>query len=394
MIDALIVGGGPAGLMAAQQLHESGARVLITDAKPSLARKFLMAGKSGLNLTKNESLDRFLTQYGAAHWLHPALRDFGPEQVRDWAQALGQPVFTGSSGRVFPVAMKGSPLLRAWLSVMPRLQVATRWRWTGLQDGASCFDTPDGPRQVKPRVTILAMGGASWARLGSDGAWAQRLDVPLAPFQPSNMGFLVAWSSHMVAHFGQPVKNIALRAGGDWQRGEIVVTEQGLEGGGLYPLSARLRDGARLEIDFLPDLTVDEVQHRLSMRPKTESLTNRLRKAFGLSGVRLALLRDCLHPLPLDLALALKACPVPLGPPQPMDRAISTAGGIRAEAFDETLMLRQYPGVFVAGEMLDWDAPTGGYLLTACLATGRWAGGAAVNWLERGRQQKSTGAAP
>lgn len=394
MIDALIVGGGPAGLMAAQQLNDAGRSVLIADQKPSLARKFLMAGKSGLNLTKDEPIDTFLAPYGSALWLHAILRDFGPSQVRNWAEALGQEVFTGTSGRVFPVAMKASPLLRAWLSSMPSVQVATRWRWRGFDGAASLFETPDGLMTVTPSVTILAMGGASWARLGSDGAWAQRIDAPLAPFQPSNMGFRVNWSDHMAPYFGQPVKNIALRAGGDWQRGEIVLTAQGIEGGGLYPLSAALRDGARLEIDFFPDLTHEKIENRLYARPKKESLTNRLRKALGLTGARLALLRESAHTLPQDIAPVLKSCPVPVGPPQPMDRAISTSGGIRAEAFDENLMLRNRPGVFVAGEMLDWDAPTGGYLLTACLATGRWAGRAATSYLERDGQNEAIGLTP
>lgn len=377
---ALVIGAGPAGLMAAKMLAQGGARVILAEAKPSPARKFLMAGKSGLNLTKDEPLPDFLAHFPG--WLAPVLSDFGPAQVMDWARDLGQPVFTGSSGRVFPVAMKGSPLLRAWLA---RLQgygvdLRRRWRWTGQEGGAFRFDTPEGPQDLRPDVTVLAMGGASWARLGSDGAWTHPLSVAgvaLAPFQPANMGFLVDWSPHMARHFGQPVKGAALIVGARVERGEFVISARGLEGGGIYAVSRDLREGGRLMLDLLPDLDAPEITRRLSRMRADESATNRLRK-LGLSAAVVALVMEFARPLTGDLAALLKALPVPLAGPRPLDEAISVAGGILQDALSPDLELRACPGVFAAGEMLDWEAPTGGYLLTGCLATGRRAGQAAL----------------
>jgi uncharacterized flavoprotein (TIGR03862 family) len=391
-LPALVIGAGPAGLMAAEALADAGLPVVVAEAKPSPGRKLLMAGKSGLNLTKDEGPAAFLAHYGdAAAWLEPMLAEFGPPEVQMWARELGQEVFTGTSRRVFPVSMKASPLLRAWLARLrdKGVELRTRWRWTGFANAAHQFDTAEGPRQVAPARTVLALGGASWARLGSDGAWAPLLAaraVALAPFRASNVGYRVAWSKHMRRHHGAPVKSIALRAGESGARGEMVITSRGLEGGALYALSRPLRDGAPLFLDLFPDWTEARIAERLAARPRSDSQANRLRKALGLQGARLALVREWLRPLPSDpqaLATTLKATPVPLGPPRPLDEAISTAGGIRREALDAGLMLRALPGVFAAGEMLDWDAPTGGYLLTACLATGRWAGRAAAEWRTR-----------
>jgi len=372
--DALVIGAGPAGLMAAEVMARAGRRVTICEAKPSPARKFLMAGKSGLNLLNAAPLhDQITTYTEAADWLAPMLRAFGPQQIHAWAEGLGQPLFTGSSGRVFPHAMKASPLLRAWLARLDDLGVTLRrgWRWTG---GACDFATQDGPKHLAPRVTVLALGGASWARLGSDGVWRDHLTargIACTPFQPTNMGFSVAWSDHMTPHFGQPIKGVRLMAGTQSLRAEFVLTARGVEGGGIYALSRPLREGAALTLDLFPDLSAAELDTRLARRPAKESRSNRLRKALGLSGARLALVNECARSLD---GTSLKALPLPLGGPHPMDEAISTAGGIARAELDATLMLRKWPGTFAAGEMLDWEAPTGGYLLTACLATGHWAG--------------------
>ncbi len=385
--DALVIGGGPAGLMAAEEMVRAGRVVTVAEAKPSLGRKFLMAGKSGLNLTKDAPPDAFAAAYGgAAEWLAPMLRAFGPEEVQGWARGLGQPVFTGSSGRVFPVAMKASPLLRAWLARLAGQGVAMRprWRWCGWDGGALAFDTPGGVHCIAPRVTVLALGGASWARLGSDGAWVPWLaarGVEVASFRPANAGLGMAWSAHMTAQFGQPVKGVALIAGDRRVRAECVVSARGLEGGGIYALGPALRDGAPLVIDFAPDLAHATVAARLGARPVRETTSARLRKALGLRPVALALLNECARPLPRDpaaLAACVKGLRVAHAGLRPLDEAISTAGGITRAACDAGLGLRALPGIHAAGEMLDWEAPTGGYLLTACLATGSWAGRAAA----------------
>ena len=384
--DALVIGAGPAGLMAAEVLAAAGARVLVAEAMPSVGRKFLMAGKSGLNLTKAEDPGRFSAAYDAP-WLVPMLAAFGPEQVADWCRGLGQEVFTGSSGRVFPVAMKASPLLRSWLMRLAGqgVTVRTRWRWVGFS-GAAVFDTPEGPVTLTPRVTVLALGGASWARLGSDGAWAGLLaqaGVEIAPLRPSNVGFDVKWSAQMARHFGVPVKGVALcLPNGRRERGEFVVTAQGVEGGGIYAVGRALMAGASVALDLAPDLEVQALTLRLQGRAG-ETVTNRLRKA-GFPAVSVALAQEWGRPLPQganELANRIKALPVPLTGPGRIDRAISTAGGVARGALTDDLELRALPGVFACGEMLDWDAPTGGYLLTACLATGRWAGKAAARRL-------------
>ncbi|MCB2135073.1 MAG: TIGR03862 family flavoprotein [Rhodobacteraceae bacterium] len=382
--DALVIGAGPAGLMAAGALEAVGRKVLVCEAKPSPARKFLMAGKSGLNLTKDEPLADFAAHYDA-DWLAPMLEAFGPDQVMDWARGLGQAVFTGSTGRVFPEAMKASPLLRAWLRHLSAagVELRTRWRWAGFDGIGFAFETPEGQRILHPRVTVLALGGASWARLGSDAAWVTWLTekgVGIAPFKPANMGFQVRWSDHMARHFGHPVKGTALVAGRQVERGEFVISSKGIEGGGVYALSRAVRDGAALTLDLLPDRSPTEVAGRLARGPGKDTLANWLRKSLKLDPVRIALLQEWGRPLPKsdDLASLIKALPVRHAGPRPLDEAISVAGGIRRAAMTEDLELQAIPGVFAAGEMLDWEAPTGGYLLTACLATGLWAGRAAA----------------
>ncbi|QXT39820.1 TIGR03862 family flavoprotein [Gymnodinialimonas ceratoperidinii] len=378
-VDALVIGSGPAGLMAAETLVKEGRKVTIAEAKPSAGRKFLMAGKSGLNLTKDEKLEAFARAYGAASdWLYPMIAQLDPVEVMAFAENLGQPIFTGTTGRVFPKAMKASPLLRAWLQRLDA-EMRLRWRWTGFDGDALTFDTPEGPQTITPAVTVLALGGASWSRLGSDGAWAEILSakgVTLAPFKPANMGLKVAWSEHMEPHLGAPLKNIALQAGDTRQRGEAVISHRGLEGGGIYAVSSAVREGAELTFDLLPDRPVEGLASRLRKRPRKQTLTKAL-TGLGLDALKRALLQEFARPLPEDpmaLAQLIKALPVKHDSPRPMDEAISTAGGVPRAAVTKGLMLEAIPGVFVAGEMLDWEAPTGGYLINGCLATGRWAG--------------------
>jgi len=382
--DALVIGAGPAGLMAAEALAAAGCRVVVAEAKPSPARKFLMAGKSGLNITKVQPLPAFTATYATA-WLAPMLADFGPDQVQAWSRVLGQEMFTGSTGRVFPVAMKASPLLRAWLTRLASAGVVlrTRWRWTGFEGrGGFRFDTPEGPQVLRPDVTVLALGGASWARLGSDAAWVPWLaerGVAITPFQPANMGFRVAWSRHMTPHFGSPIKTAALcLPGGRRERGEFVLTAQGVEGGGIYAISRALRQGAPLTLDLFPDQDITTLRARLAKFRKGDTTSARLRK-LGLAPAAVALVLECARGAG-DLALALKALPLPLAGPNPIDQAISVAGGIARTAMNDGLGLTALPGVFACGEMLDWEAPTGGYLLTACLATGLWAGRSAATF--------------
>lgn len=387
-IDALVIGTGPAGLMAAQMLAEAGRKVTLVEGKPSPARKFLMAGKSGLNITKEEDFEIFLAHFEeAADFLRPMLEDFGPHAVQHWCTQLGQEVFTGSSGRVFPIAMKASPLLRAWLAKMEDMGVTLlrNWHWNGFDNTDFDFSTPEGDQRLSPKVTILAVGGASWPKLGSDGQWAKHLSaagVKLSPFAAANASLELGWSEHMAKHFGQPVKNTKLSAGHAQSRGEFVITSSGLEGSGIYSISKAVRQGNALSVDLLPDCPQEELQSKLSRPRGKNTLSNHLRKTLGFNPSKLALLQELGRPLPqgIELAQLIKHLPIQPKGLSDIDKAISTAGGVRLDAVDTSLMLKDKPAVFCAGEMLDWEAPTGGYLLTACLATGRWAGKAAARY--------------
>lgn len=391
MKQVAVIGAGPAGLMAADVLSARGVKVTVFEAKPSVARKFLMAGKSGLNLTKSDPMPAFVAQYAeASEPLSVSLNAFGPDAVQAWAQKLGQEVFTGSTGRVFPKAMKASPLLRAWLSKLADQDVDVRTRacWRGWDGNKLTFDTPEGRETVQTDAVVLALGGASWARLGSDGAWAKCLaerGVDLRPFQPANFGLLVNWSVPMHRHFGTPLKGVCLTAGEMTSRGEVVISARGLEGGGLYEVSRAVRAGAPLIIDLLPQFTIEAAAERL-LRPKGKaSLSNHLRKVLKLEPAKIALAQECARPLPQSphaLAACLKALELPHDGPRPMDEAISTAGGVAFDALTPDLMLHDLPGVFCAGEMLDWEAPTGGYLITACFATGRTAAQGVLRYLD------------
>lgn len=379
MYDALVIGAGPAGLMAAEELARAGRRVLVCEGKPSPARKFLMAGKSGLNITKDEGREAFIAAY-ESDWLAPMLEEFGPAQVVIWARGLGQEVFTGSSDRVFPRSMKGSPLLRAWLARLAGagVELRARWRWVGFEGEGFAFETPEGRQVVQPAVTVLALGGASWARLGSDAAWVPWLvekGVEVAAFRPANMGFAVNWSAHMAKHFGAAIKGAALHVAGRVERGEFVISARGVEGGGIYAVSKSLREGASLALDLMPDVSGEEVAERLSRMKPAETVVNKLRK-LGLTPAAVALVMEFGRGVPP--AEAVKHLEVRLAGPRPIDEAISVAGGVTQAAVTEGLELRALPGVFVCGEMLDWEAPTGGYLLTGAWATGRWAGRAAA----------------
>ncbi len=383
MNDALVIGAGPAGLMAAETMAAAGLQVTIVDAMPSVGRKFLMAGKSGLNLTKNEGLALYLASFGkTSPAMTRALSAFGPTAVMAWAEGLGQPLFTGSTGRVFPKSMKASPLLRAWMQRLDTAGVTlkTRHRWVGWDGAAPIFDTPEGRIALPATRVVLALGGASWGRLGSDGAWADFLPDSVTPFAPANMGFVVDWSDHMTSHFGKPLKSVALTAGDQTSRGEVVISKQGIEGGGVYMVSRAMREGAQLSLDLMPDWTIARIRKALARPRGKNSLSNHLRKSLKLDAMQIALLSEFGRPFPDDLAALIKALPVTHIGPRPIDQAISTAGGVRFDALDG-FMLRERPGVFCAGEMLDWEAPTGGYLINGCFATGRAAGQQAVAYL-------------
>jgi uncharacterized flavoprotein (TIGR03862 family) len=405
-----VIGGGPAGLMAAEAAAEGGARVELYDAMPSVGRKFLLAGKGGLNLTHSEPLDIFLSRYGARRdRLAPLLRGFGPDALRAWAGSLGIETTVGSSGRVFPAGMKAAPLLRAWLNRLRAAEVRfhVRHRWTGwTEDGALRFATPRGERLARADAAVLAPGGGSWPQLGSDGAWVPLLaerGVDVRPLMPSNCGFDAAWSEHFRARFGgAPVKSViaslACRGGGAFRlEGEFVVTETGVEGGLIYALSVPLREeiaatgAAVLHVDLAPGWELSRLMYELSRPRGRRSLSGHIQSRTGLKGVKVGLLRELVPAAEFSdsgrLAAAIKALPLRLVRARPLAEAISTAGGVAFEALDERLMLRLLPGVFCAGEMLDWEAPTGGYLLTACFATGRAAGLGALHWLQERRTE-------
>ncbi|MES2714935.1 MAG: TIGR03862 family flavoprotein [Pseudomonadota bacterium] len=406
-----IVGGGPAGLMAAEVLLQAGAQVDLYDSMPSVGRKFLLAGKGGLNLTHSEPVEAFTARYGSrAAQVAPWLAGLPPQALRDWAATLGIRTFVGSSGRVFPAEMKAAPLLRAWLHRLRAagLRLHMRHRWLGWQPGDAAtllrFDTPSGPQQQQADAVLLALGGASWPRLGSDGAWLPHLagrGVDVAPLQPANCGFDVGWSPYFAQRFaGAPVKSVRLHfddgQGPAFDRpGEFVTTTTGIEGSLVYAASARLREAiarhgsATLQLDLLPGRSVDQLATALAKGRGARSLPNHLKEHAGLNGVKAALLRETLSAeqlaglvasAPQDLARRLKAWPITVRAPRPVDEAISTAGGVRFEATDGHGMLRALPGVFVAGEMLDWEAPTGGYLLSACFASGQAAAQGLLAW--------------
>ena len=396
---AIVVGAGPAGLMAAENLARAGARVTVFDAMASPARKFLLAGRGGLNLTHGEEWTKFIARYGAAAGrLAPALAAFSPDDTRRWSADLGEPTFVGTSGRVFPKSFKASPLLRAWLRRLAasRVEFLARRRFTGLNpDGSLRFETPEGPVSEMADAVVLALGGASWPRLGSDGGWTRILAerrIGIAPLRASNCGFDVAWSARFREKFaGAPLKSIALSFEGRALRGEAVVTENGVEGGAVYALSPLLREAiaargeAILTLDLKPDVALAALATKLSRPRRGQSASTFLRKTAGLTPVAIALSREA-GDLPDDgagLAARIKSLPLRLVAARPLERAISSAGGVRFEEIDENFMLTKAPGVFVAGEMIDWEAPTGGYLLQACFATGAAAGRGALAWMER-----------
>ena len=397
-----IIGGGPAGLMAAEVLSQAGVRVDLYDGMPSVGRKFLLAGVGGMNITHSEAYPAFLSRYAErAPQIAPLLRSFDADALCRWIHDLGIETFIGSSGRVFPTDMKAAPLLRAWLKRLrdSGVVIHTRHRWLGWdKHGALRIDSPEGEKTLKPDATLLALGGGSWSRLGSDGAWMLPLEqrgVGLAPLQPSNCGFEVqAWSELLVSKFaGAPLKNIAIGLNDDIPRlGECVITATGIEGSLIYALSAPIREAinahgsATIHIDLLPGRPVDKLQAALSKPRGSRSMAKHLHSQVGIDGVKAALLRELTDAAtfadPALLARAIKALPVTLVKTRPLDEAISSAGGVTFEALDEQLMLKALPGVFCAGEMLDWEAPTGGYLLTGCFASGRAAGLGIVQWLK------------
>jgi uncharacterized flavoprotein (TIGR03862 family) len=396
-----IIGGGPAGLMAAEVISQHGTRVDVYDSMTSLGRKFLMAGKSGLNLTHSEPFENFVRRYGAHQKEVEAwLKNFTPDDLRQWARDLGIESFVGTSGRVFPVGMKASPLLRAWLKRLDASGVRfhLRYKWTGWSaDGALRFETPEGETNLHADAVILALGGGSWARLGSTGEWVnwlRQVGVPVEALKPSNCGFDVAWSEHFRARFdGQPLKTVVASFQDFQQQGEFIVTKEGVQGSLIYAASARLRDeieasgSATLFLDLAPGSTLEKLTAALARPRGSRSMSSHIEKTVGLKGVKMGLLWEFVPKddiaNPEKLAAAIKHLPIQLVAPRPLDEAISSAGGVEFAALNESLMIRSLPGVFCAGEMLDWEAQTGGYLLTACFASGRVAGLGALNWIQK-----------
>lgn len=407
-----IVGAGPAGLMAAQAAVDQGLQVQVFDGMPSAGRKFLLAGVGGLNLTHAEPLPLFTTRYAErAGALGSGLQAFGPEELRAWAAGLGVETFVGSSQRVFPTTMKAAPLLRAWLHRLRAqgVRLHMRHRWQGwADDGSLVFETPGGRQHVQPGATVLALGGASWPQLGSDGAWwptLQARGADLAPLKPSNCGFDVAWSAHLQQrHAGAPLKGVAIHFEGWHQAGEMVLTQTGVEGSLVYAASARLRerllqDGqATLHLDLLHTRSLAWVQAELAHPRGTRSLATHLKTRLKLEGAKAALIWELVPKAAqadaAQLAAFIKALPLTVTATRPLAEAISTAGGVRFEGLGADLMLQQQPGVFVAGEMLDWEAPTGGYLLTACFSTGRVAGQGAAAWVQAAAQRSAAAPTP
>jgi len=400
-----IIGGGPTGLMAAEIISAHGVKVDLYDSMPSLGRKFLMAGKSGLNITHREPFEKFVSRYGTRRaQIEPMLRRFGPQEIRQWTSELGLETFVGTSGRIFPVGMKASPLLRAWLKRLNASGVIVhlRHKWKGFLPSDSgrgslnlSFETPDGEGTIQADAVVLALGGGSWARLGSDGAWVPWLrgaGAEVRPLRPSNCGFDVAWSPHFRERYeGHPVKSVILSFEDFRQQGEFIITKEGVEGSLIYAASSMLRDeieakgSAVMLLDLAPDRSHEWLVERLSRSRGSRSMASHLEKAVNITGVKAGLIREFvskedfshLHPL----AHYIKHLPVPLMATRPLEEAISSAGGVTFESLDENLMLRSMPGVFCAGEMLDWEAPTGGYLITACMASGYVAGEGALEWL-------------
>ncbi|MGZ9097845.1 MAG: NAD(P)/FAD-dependent oxidoreductase [Micavibrio sp.] len=401
MSEIAIIGGGPAGLMAAEVIASAGHAVTVYERKPTPGRKFLMAGRGGLNLTHSEEYEPFIARYGrAAEWLAPVIQKFPPSALQDWCEGLGQPTFVGTSGRIFPESLKASPLLRAWKARLDQLGVRFVFQqdWTGWDaDGSLLIADEQGQvTTIKPDATILALGGASWPKLGSDGGWVAILKaqgIPVTPLRPANCGFAVAWSDHFRERFaGQPLKPVTLRFAGKTVQGEVMITANGVEGGAIYALSAALRDeidlngAATMMCDLRPGLSAADLVERLQTPRGSQSLSTYLQKSGGLSPVAINLIRevagkDIPDQTPHALAQQIKNLPLTVTAPFPLDRAISTAGGIPRDAFDDHFMLRARPGVFVAGEMLDWEAPTGGYLLQATFSTAVAAANGVLDWL-------------
>ncbi len=408
-----IIGGGPAGLMAAEVARAAGAEVDLYDAMASVGRKFLLAGKGGLNLTHSEPSEKFLSRYGARRTqVEPLLESFGPDALQTWVRGLGIETFVGSSGRVFPKDLKAAPLLRTWLRRLRQSSVRfhMRHQWSGWDaQGAPCFVTPEGNRSVQADAVVLALGGGSWPKLGSDALWVPLLagrGLQITPLQPANCGFDVGWSEHFRTKFaGQPVKSVAIILRNDagaesWHPGEFVITETGVEGGVVYSVSAALRDEilakgvATLRLDLAPDRDVPRLAHDLSRPRGKRTMATHLQRQAHIEGVKAGLLREVVSKEdfadPARLAAAIKSLPLRLVTPRPLEEAISTAGGVPFEALDRRLMVRKLPGIFCAGEMLDWEAPTGGYLLTACFASGRVAGAGAVSWITEQVSRRAT----
>ena len=384
----LIVGGGPAGLMAADFASRSGVEVTLADSMPTFGRKFLMAGKSGLNLTMHEDDITFQTRIIHNNTtIEKALEEFGPIEVIEWANSLGIKTFVGSTGRVFPTEMKASPLLRNWISRLDELGVSrqNRWKLKSISNKVATFETPQGLLNKSADGIVLALGGASWPKLGSNGDWKSLFDpAQLESFQASNCSFIVKWSIKMSKYFGQPLKSIKLSAGSQSSRGEIIISQKGIEGGGIYSLSAQLKKGEDLILDLLPDWDNDKILKLLTIPWGKSSSSNILRKRLKLEPIKQAILREFAMDVfkePALLTKSIKSLKIPLNGTGPIKTAISTSGGVKMSSIDENFMLRGRPGVFCAGEMLDWDAPTGGYLITTCLATGRMAGKRAVQYV-------------